>query len=105
MKKTLLLAFAVFLCTANAKAENRVEKFGVFDHVSIGITAFDILNGWGFEAAAPITDFVQFRAGYVFLPKFHYTTDFEYNKNDGTTGDVPVKFQLNKGLGTNWKHQ
>ncbi len=94
MKKQLLLLVAL-LCLTNAKAEDRVEKFGIFNHVSVG-AGVGILDGISFEAAAPITDFVQLRLGYSFLPKFSYTTDISY-KDNGQDKETDVKFQLNQG--------
>lgn len=101
MKKLFALALATVLSISGAKAGEPLEEFGIFNHVSVG-AGVGVLDGIGFEVAAPITNYVQMRLGYSFMPKISYTAkDFEYEKSTDTkgnpTGEFDVKFKLNKG--------
>ena len=81
--------------TSWAKADEPIENFGIFNHVSIG-AGFGILDGIGFEVATPITDFVQLRAGYSFLPTIKYEADgFEYKDNNDVEKEAEADFSLN----------
>ncbi len=106
MKRVFVLALAAFLGVQGmlAQTSKKVEKFGIFDHMSVGVSAGT--TGLGFELAAPITDFVQIRAGYHFLPKsVTYTRGIDYTYTDksvvpyikGKEGTTDVEFKLNLG--------
>ena len=53
MKKFIAIVVATLFATPLTKAGEPVENFGIFDHVSVGV-GFGILDGIGFEAAAPV---------------------------------------------------
>jgi len=77
MKKTLLsmtLAFASLTASAGLPA-------GIFDHVGVDVGVG--LSGITIEAATPITNFVQMRAGVSIMPsiKFNTDVDVEYDTN------------------------
>ena len=107
MKHLFVLALAALLGAQGMQAQEskKVEKFGIFDHMSIGVAGGT--TGLGFELAAPITDFVQMRVGYHFLPKsITYTRGIDYTYTDktdpnnhkpGTKGKTDVEFKLNMG--------
>lgn len=111
MKQLFVFALAVLFGAQGMLAQEesagkskKVEKFGIFDHMSIGVAGGT--TGLGFEVAAPITDFVQMRVGYHFLPKsISYTRgiDYTYTNTDvtphqkGCEGETDVKFKLNMG--------
>ena len=79
MKKLLILAIVALVGAQGAKAQN-VEEFGIFDHLSAGISLGT--TGIGFEVAAPITDYLQLRAGYSFLPKISPKFDADFNSKE-----------------------
>ncbi|MCH5302843.1 MAG: hypothetical protein J1E77_08380, partial [Prevotella sp.] len=66
MKKVMLFALAILLNVAGAKAQ-KVEEYGIFDHLGVGVSVGT--TGIGFDLAAPVTDYLQLRAGYSFMPK------------------------------------
>lgn len=71
--------FATFMMVLSAlpvKAQDRVDEFGIFDHVSLGLTLGT--TGIGLDVAAPVTDYVQVRAGYNFFSGFKYKEDVNY---------------------------
>ena len=76
MKKTNALCLAVMTALATimlpqpVQAQDEVDEFGIFDHVSAGLVIGT--TGIGIDVAAPITDYVQVRAGYNFFPTFKY---------------------------------
>ena len=94
MKKFIAIVVATLFATPLTKAGEPVENFGIFDHVSVGI-GFGILDGIGFEAAAPITDFVQMRMGYSFLPKFKYDAELDYKDSNEQDQTAEATFKLN----------
>ncbi len=98
MKKLFAITLLALTVSTGARAEKVVEEFGIFNHVSLGVSAGT--TGLGFEVAAPITDFVQMRAGYHFMPGFaKYNTDIDYEKNDGTESSADVEFKLTPANG------
>ena len=71
MKKLLFIVLALtFLGTRSTIAQNPVEEFGIFDHlaasVSLGTT------GLGIELAAPVTEYLDVRAGYSYMSVSDY---------------------------------
>lgn len=94
MKKLLFISFAMLLGLQGAKAQDQVEDFGIFDHLSAGVTVGT--TGIGIDLAAPITNVVQLRAGYSFMPKISYKHDFDYN-HKGQTHQTEVEGKLNMG--------
>jgi len=95
MKKLFALVATTLIATSWLKAGEPIENYGIFKHVSIG-AGFGILDGIGFEAATPITDFVQLRLGYSFLPEIKYTADgFEYKDHQDVQKEAEADFKLN----------
>lgn len=105
MKQLFVFALAVLFGAQGMLAQEesagkskKVEKFGIFDHMSIGVAGGT--TGLGFEVAAPITDFVQMRVGYHFLPRFGFTTynkNIDYTHDGGIKDKTNVEFKLNMG--------
>lgn len=96
MKKRLffIAVAAIMLCLQGAYAQKRVRHFGVFDHLSVGVSAGT--PGFGFELAAPVTDYLALRAGYQFMPEFSYKTDVDYT-NKGVIQQTEVEGKLKMG--------
>ena len=94
MKKILLLTVAALLGWQGANAQDKVEEFGIFDHLSAGVSFGT--TGIGIELAAPVSEYVQLRAGYSFMPKLSYKDDFDY-KHKGQTKQTEVEAKLNMG--------
>lgn len=87
---------AVILCVQQASAQKRVREFGIFDHLGIGASIGT--TGYGFQVAAPITDYLQLRAGYSFAPNLKYTEkDVDYETFDGGEGKTDIEGKLNMG--------
>ncbi|MBR1700257.1 MAG: hypothetical protein IJ714_10835 [Bacteroidales bacterium] len=64
MKKLFSLFVSVLMLGFSAFAQ---EDKGLFNHLSVGATVG--LDGLGIEVSAPITRYVQLRAGYsLFVP-------------------------------------
>ena len=55
------------------------QDLGIFNHLGLGVGVGT--TGISVEAAAPVTSFVQMRAGVAFMPdiKFHADADVEYS--------------------------
>lgn len=102
MKKTkevsmaIIIAFAMVLFAqpVQAQTQDRVEEYGLFDHLSVGLTLGT--TGIGLDVAAPVTDFLQVRAGYNYFSGFKYSEDVDYRaKGKPTRGKT-------KAEGTNY---
>lgn len=88
--------FAALFCVQQASAQKRVREFGIFDHLGVGASIGT--TGYGFQVAAPITDYLQLRAGYSFIPKMKYTVDdVEYVNATGGESKTEVEGKLDMG--------
>ena len=73
MKKTtnqvaVIAVTMMFLLPQPVQAQNEVDEFGIFDHMSVGLNLGT--TGVGIDLAAPVTDYLQVRAGYNYFPIF-----------------------------------
>lgn len=81
MRILTTLALVGLMGTMSVQAQDRVDNFGIFDHVSAGVSLGT--TGIGFEVAAPVTNYLQARVGYSFMPKFNYKGDININTKNG----------------------
>ena len=73
--KSIALAALLALQFATP-ARAQVTEFGLFDHLSVGLTLGT--TGTGVDVAAPIGNFLQVRAGYNFFSGFTYSEKIDY---------------------------
>lgn len=105
MKKTKSLCLAAItaltmsLFSQPVQAQDSyVDEFGIFDHVSPGVSIG--LTGIGVDVAAPLSEYVQLRAGYNFFPTFKYKEDVDYRaKGKPTRGKTEVEGKNYLGAG------
>ena len=111
MKKSLAIVTALIISTgAFAQIPNQDKQ--IFNHVAAGVTMG--IDGIGIEVAAPLTPYIQFRAGYsLFIPtsitikdlsKFGAPEYIEVTENGEKkqrpfAKAVPTKFGFNAGGG------
>jgi len=93
MKKTFFVLLMTIAFATNVNAQDR----NLFNHLSVG-PSIGVLDGFGFEVATPIGNYVNLRAGYSILP-FNMTFDGAkvYKWVDGKSeykGDADVKATL-----------
>lgn len=74
--KHLLVIFAAAFTATGAAAQEEEDK-NIFNHLSVGVTAGT--PGFGADAAMPICNYVQVRAGFTMMPKFKFSTELELN--------------------------
>ena len=85
-----IAALAMSLFSQPVLAQDRVSEFGIFDHLSAGVTIGT--TGVGLDLAAPVTDYLQVRAGYNFFSGFKYKEDVDYRaKGKPTRGKTEVE--------------
>ena len=89
MKKLLLLAMFAMVCIISQAQ----TEFGIFNHVGVGVGLGT--TGFDFELSAPVTDYLQLRAGYTFFPKVSYDDDVEYRAKGGTYKETNIEGKLN----------
>ena len=58
---------ATFMFAVSAQAQDRVDKFGLFDHLSAGLTVGT--TGIGIDVAAPLNDYLQCKYTFVLAQK------------------------------------
>lgn len=68
MKKILFAIAMMCAISPAANAQDDILDNGIFNHVSVGVGVG--LDGISIEAASPITNYVQVRAGVSFFPHF-----------------------------------
>jgi hypothetical protein len=90
-KKTFvtgIVAMTMALFSMPAQAQDKVEEFGIFDHMSVGLSLGT--TGIGIDVAAPITEYLQVRAGYNFFSGIKYKDDVKYRAK-GKPGETEVE--------------
>ena len=103
MKKSTLILLAAMLA-APLHAQDKVENFGVFDHLGANLSVGT--DGIGIELAAPITNYAAVRAGFNFFPKIKikptvkYTNDFRDVPDDPNFGEEKLSTRVQGKL--NW---
>ena len=83
MKKircVLALAFLFSAVTVFAQQEKKITENKIFNHMDVALTLGT--TGIGFELASPVTDWVQLRTGFSFIPKFSPTINFDIQVGD-----------------------
>lgn len=88
-----VISIAVALFSLPAQAQDKVEEFGIFDHLSVGLTLGT--TGIGFDVAAPVTEYLQVRAGYDFFGGFKHKEDVKYRAKGQATKKTEVEGKLN----------
>jgi len=86
-----IAAMMVMMCPTSTQAQNKVEDFGIFDHLSVGLSLGT--NGIGVDVAAPVTNYLQVRAGYNFFSGFSHTEEVNYRAK-GNKDKTDVKGDL-----------
>ena len=93
-----ITALTMSLYSQPVQAQNYVDKFGIFDHVSPGVSIG--LTGIGVDIAAPVSEYLQLRAGYNFFPTFTYKEDVDYRaKGKPTRGKTKAEGKSYLGAG------
>ena len=97
MKKLLVTILGAFFSVLGVWADEPVEKFGVFNHMSVGVGVGT--TGLGFQIAFPITDYLALRGGYSFFPGNMVKPKFnaQYEHNGGIKDKTKVEAKLNMG--------
>lgn len=94
----IVAAIAMALSALPVQAQNRVDEFGIFDHMSLGLTLGT--TGVGLDLAAPVTDYLQVRAGYNFFSGFKYKEDVNYRSlANPTNGKIEIEGTNYMGTG------
>lgn len=90
-----VVSIAIALFSLPVYAQDKVEEFGIFDHLSFGLTLGT--TGIGLDLAAPVTEYLQVRAGYDFFSGIKHKEDIEYRAKGQPTKKTEVEGTLNLG--------
>ena len=102
MKKLFVLAFLALFGAQAGQAQEM--EYGLFNHLSAGVSLGT--TGIGIEVAAPVTSFMDVRAGYSFMPKIKVTPTIDFDSNEdflrkengtGYYDEADVEGKLNMG--------
>ncbi len=104
MKKTFtaLLALCMGSITMCAQTKDSFEfqfpekKNGPFNKLDVALTLGS--TGVGIDLASPVTDFMQVRAGFSYMPKFEYKMNFPIEVGEGTREEQQSKFERLSGM-------
>ena len=66
------------------------KEHNIFQHLDASVTLGT--SGIGFDVASPVTEWAQVRAGFSFMPNFHYKMKFEVQVGDNPA-ESETKFQ------------
>lgn len=72
------------------------KKSGLFNKMDVALTLGS--TGVGIDVASPVTDFMQVRAGFSFMPKFEYKMNFPIEVGEGTREEQQSKFEQLSGM-------
>ena len=84
-----IIAITAMMFALPAKAQEKVTEFGIFDHLSAGFTFG--MTGFGIDVAAPVTEYLQVRAGYNFFDGFKHKEDIDYRAKGQPTKKTEVE--------------
>ena len=90
-----VVAIATMMFATPINAQDKVTEFGIFDHLSAGLTIGT--TGFGIDVAAPVTEYLQVRAGYNFLSGFSYKDDVNYRAKGQPTKKTEVEGKMHMG--------
>ncbi len=102
-KRSTLLLWSLIGCSIMcAQTKNSFE----YQFPQKGNTPFNKLDmaltlgstGVGIDLASPITNFMQVRAGFTYMPKFEYKMNFPIEVGEGTREEQQSKFQQLSGM-------
>jgi hypothetical protein len=83
--------------TANSfQYEFPEKKNGPFNKLDVALSLGS--TGVGIDVASPITDFMQVRAGFSYMPKFEYKMNFPIEVGEGTREEQQSKFNELSGM-------
>ena len=97
--KVMLALVGLSVGTLNASAQ-KVEDFGYFNHLSVGVTAGTA--GIGFDVATSVGNYLQLRAGAQFFPNVSYTGAFSPTKIKRLREAIDGLEQLAKAPGSDY---
>ena len=98
MKRLFFFCATAVLGFSQSFAQLSEDDYGIFNHLSAGISVGT--DGIGFEVAAPLTYKFDVRAGYSLMPKFKYSKTIDLNDDPAFiegVSHVDVEGKLNMG--------
>ena len=97
MKKLFLVMTMAVLGFEIAEAQLKEDDFGLFNHLSVGVSAGT--DGIGLQVAAPLGTLVTMRVGYSFMPAFKYKKTIDIGSDPAFITnelDLEAKLKMNQ---------
>ena len=95
MKKLGVFLFALSMATGALAQEesegkatffSRLAEKGILNHMDVGVNVGTV--GIGIDVAMPVGDYVRVRAGYNYIPRFNFHSDFNIETNNGNASNL-----------------
>ena len=80
MRKLFLVCALAAFAFGQSSAQLKTEDYGIFNHLSAGVSAGT--DGIGFQVAAPLTYHFAVRAGFSFMPGFKYSKSLKLGNDN-----------------------
>ena len=99
MKKFGVILFALSVAAgafAQGNSEGKASFFsqlsqkGILNHMDVGVNVGTL--GLGIDVAMPVGDYVRVRAGYNYMPRFNFHSDFNVETQSGSISNLLSKF-------------
>ena len=95
MKKLGVFLFALSMATGLFAQDNvggesasvsGFVKNGILNHLDVGVNVGTL--GLGIDVSMPVGDYVRVRAGYNYMPRFNFHSDFSIETSKGSVGNL-----------------
>lgn len=103
MRKVIIILLLLVLRSMGMNAQDnsfqykfKEKKNGPFNKLDVALTAGS--TGIGIDLASPVTDFMQVRTGFTYMPKFEYKMNFPIEVGEGTPEEMNNKFEKLSGF-------
>ena len=89
MKKLGIFLLAVSL-NAAISAQDKNQDKNILNHMDVGVNVGTL--GVGIDVAVPVGDYVRIRAGYNYMPRITFNSDFPIETSKGGFGQTALQY-------------
>lgn len=82
--------FGIFILALSLAAAITAQDKNILNHVDVGINVGTV--GVGIDVAVPVGDYVRIRAGYNYMPRISFHSDFPIETSKGGFGQTALKY-------------
>ena len=82
--------FGIFLLSVSLTAAISAQDKNMLNHMDVGVNVGTL--GVGIDVAVPVGDYVRIRAGYNYMPRITFHSDFPIETSKGGFGQTALKY-------------